>query len=109
MDLAMLEMNYEKHTEILLNIYENILGIQVWPETRYRYSLMMKQRAELNKKKSTDAYKTRRSALKKEALRVNANRTLEKAKLKASLYKEPTNEEYVSNLVFDLYLFCVVQ
>jgi len=100
MDMAYLEINHGKSSCILLDCYEQSLGISSDSATKNRYLLMMKRRASLTKKKTTAHVKKRRKQLKKEAKKINAERTIQIHKTRELEYGEPTNEEYVSKLSF---------
>ena len=96
MDLAYLEANLRKDSMVLLDVYATSLGIEVSPDTKYRYSLMTKQRSSLNKRKYTPKTKKRRRQLKKEALRSHVKRTKKARADKKVEYKAVPIDELVS-------------
>jgi len=96
MDVSLIEMNHGKESMVLLRMFQNILGIEVWRETRDRYLRMMDSRAKRNKKKLTPKAAKRRRELKRESLKVNAGRSAKASAEKKMQYKEPSSETYVS-------------
>jgi len=99
MDMAYLEKNFGKQSSVLLNTFEKTLGIEVSEGNRERYMAMMQRREDLLQRKRNDTYKRRKRNLRTEAIKVNHQRTLKYADIRAQ-YKQKSNEELVSSLFF---------
>lgn len=95
MDIAYLEMNHGKQSEILLNAFEQSTGIQLNPNSRHRYNIMMLRKSNLNRRKTLPKVKKRRRALKALALQTTNKRQKEATKRKVALYKKPSDEDSV--------------